>query len=330
VELKYLGELKNNEHRRGGCTEYRNCAVTTTESLDWDDVSALMSHTFRKMKVDASEQPLLMTEPALWSRTERENMARMVFEEFEVPQFFVAVQGALALYATGRTSGVVLDCGELDCSAVPVEDGSVVADRVHKYEVGGRQLTEHLRNLLGLRGWRMESSSEREITRQIKETLCYVAADPKAELEENFHGNHFRLPDGQVITLSTECHICPEPLFSHSGGSKLWNSVSGGSLTDAVLSSLRWTDKSPRGVQCDVILAGGNSLFPGFVGRLRNKLSEALPVGSNLRIIAHSGRQFAAWRGCNILASMESFQRMWIHQCEYEENGPSVVNRRCY
>ena len=52
-------------------------------------------------------------------------MAEIMFEQFNVPAMYVAIQAVLALYSSGRTSGMVMDSGDGVTHAVPIFEGEV-------------------------------------------------------------------------------------------------------------------------------------------------------------------------------------------------------------
>ena len=82
------------------------------------------NHTiYKELRVAPEEHPVLMTETSLNPKLNREKMTQIMFEVFNVPCLYVNVQPVLALYASGRTSGVVVDSGEGVTHTVPIHEG---------------------------------------------------------------------------------------------------------------------------------------------------------------------------------------------------------------
>jgi len=79
-------------------------------------------------------------------------------------------------------------------------------------------------------------------------------------------------------------------------------------------------------------MVGGNSLMNGFVEKFEKSLYEIAPQNTKVKIFAYPKsfeRKFSSWLGASILASTGSFQNLWIGKFEYEETGPSIVERKC-
>lgn len=154
------------------------------------------------------QHPVLLTEPPLNPRSNRDTAAQILFETFNVPALFTSIQAVLSLYASGRTTGIVLDAGDGVSHAVPVYEGFAIPNSIRRIDVAGRDVTEHLQTLLRKSGYIFHTSAEKEVVRQIKEKTSYVALDPKKEEKEwaasgknNDKTVEYVLPDGQKLKV---------------------------------------------------------------------------------------------------------------------------------
>ena len=105
-------------------------------------------------------------------------------------------------YASGRTTGIVLDSGDGVSHAVPVFEGFSMPHAVRRVDVAGRDVTEHLQLLLRKAGYHLHTSAEMETVRAIKEKTCYVALNPgKEEKDTSLKSEDYRLPDGNSVRV---------------------------------------------------------------------------------------------------------------------------------
>jgi actin len=297
----------------------------------WDDMEKIWDHTFRnELRVDPEDHPVLLTEAPLNPKTNREKMCTTMFETFNVPEFYVAVQAVLSLYSSGRTTGIVMDCGDGVSHTVPIYEGYCLPHAVQRLDLAGRDLTENMMRILVERGYSFSTSAEKEIVRDIKERLAYVAIDYDAELEKSETSSDmekdYMLPDGQVMTIGNERFRCAEVLFKpnligreHAG------------IHELVYKSIQACDIDVRRILYEnMVLSGGSTMFPGIEQRLSNEMKTLAPASVKVRVVAPAERKYSVWIGGSILSALSTFQEMWVKREEYDECGPQIVHRKCF
>lgn len=180
---------------------------------DWDDMEKIWHHVYEsELKTLPEEHPVLLTEPPLNPRKNRDIAAQIMFETFNIPALYTSIQAVLSLYASGRTTGVVLDSGDGVSHAVPVYEGFAVPNSIRRIDVAGRDVTEQMQLLLRKNGYVLHTSAEKEVVRMIKEKVCYVSLDPKKEEKEWINSYHksesktieYVLPDGHKMKVRIE------------------------------------------------------------------------------------------------------------------------------
>jgi len=295
----------------------------------WEGVQALWKHAYEKeLKVEPSSAPVLLTGRLLNNKEYREKIMEILFKTFKVPALNFIHPAVAALAAVKRTTGIVVNVGEGDLSVVPVVDSLPLSNAIITAPLGGGEITDYLVKLLKDAQYNFQTYEEREIVRNIKETLCFVAPDfnelmSRAETTSEFEKN-YELPDGQVITVGRERFSAPEVLFKPS----LIGLESEG-IHNLIYGSIMKTDpKVRKDLYNNIVLTGGSTLFNSIDERLLKEISAIASPTVRISVIASPQRGSLSWIGASKASS--SFESSWISVDDYSEKGPSILKTKDY
>jgi actin len=294
---------------------------------NWDHAEQLFHHCITELEVDDVEgSSILVAVPPYANRECTEKLAAMCMESFMMARIAVFQSPVCSLYASGRTTGIVLESGEGVTSIMPVYDSFPLERSVNRLNWGGADVTEHMRRLLYERGFSFSSAVDEWQVRLIKEKLGYVADDYAAELAkpaDEFPPEEFDLPDGQCVEVGKERFRAPEILFDPAIVHQEHPSIS-----DFVAGTIKTCDINIRkDLSANIVLSGGNTMFDGFARRLHADVVKHFPgMFGSVSVVESPDRTNLVWAGGAVISSLDSFDPYWVTREVYEDSGPSIVH----
>ncbi|KAF9142951.1 Actin-like 6A [Mortierella sp. GBA39] len=334
---------------------------------DWDALEQIWDHAFlKRLRCDPTEHPLIITESAWNTREIREKLTELAFEKYNFPAFFIAKDAVMTAFAAGRPHALVVDSGGDMTSVVPVYDGYVLRKGIMRQSLGGDVLSDQV--LQQFKASDVEVTPQYLIAKKspvvvgqkpnvvlrdrpatpsfhkmmqmrvlhdFKESVCQVAESTYNEQNISTRPQKpYELPDGYNFNFGTERFKVPEIMFNPKEFLKnptpeQENFVG---LPKLIFNSAQSCDIDFRPTLFgNVVLTGGNTLFPGFADRLHWELN-SIPHSYKVKLHAPGNtveRKCGSWLGGSIMASLGTFHQLWISRKEYDESGSNIVNKKC-
>jgi actin-related protein 2 len=242
---------------------------------NWDDMLHVWDYTFsEKLKINPKECKVLLTEPPMNPKKNREKMIETMFEKYDVAGCYIAVQAVLTLYAQGLLTGVVIDSGDGVTHICPVYEGFALPHLTRRLDIAGRDVTKYLIKLMLLRGYAFNHSADFETVRMMKEKLCYVGynidLEQKLANETTVLVETYTLPDGRVVKLGGERFAAPEALFEPH-----LIDVDSVGMAELLFNTIQAADIDTRAdFYKHIVLSGGSTMYPGLPSRLEREIKQ--------------------------------------------------------
>ena len=312
---------------------------------NWDDMEKIWGHIFtNELRVAPEEHNVMLTEAPLNPKENREKMAQIMFETFNVPGFYISIQAVLSLYSAGKYTGLVLDSGDGVTHAVPIFDGYCLPHSILRLDIAGRDLTEYMVSLLAECGRRFYTTAEKEIVKDIKEKCIYIPLEFEGESVEPYY---YELPDGNQVIVEDQRIRCPEALFNPRMLGK--EDLGIHNLCDLAIQKCDIDLR--KELYYNILLSGGNAMIKGLSERLTKELKKIRGVLlSDIRVLPKNDEdnennednenkesyikkydiKFAVWDGGKVASNLSDFESKWITKTEYEESGATILHRKCF
>jgi actin-related protein 3 len=328
---------------------------------NWDDMERLWQRCFFDyLRCEPEEHFVTLTEPPLNTPENREYTAEIMFETFNVPGLYIAVQAVLALAASWTSSdvkersltGTVVDSGDGVTHVIPVADGYVIGSCIKHIPLAGRDITAFVQQLMRDRKEPIPAGESLEVAKRVKEMHCYTCPDLVKEYckYDDKPEKYFRKYEGKTKNKASwscdvgyERFLGPEMFFNP----EIFSGDFIVPLPDVVDQSIiKCPIDCRRRLYGNIVLSGGSTMFKDFGRRLQKDVSkivkdrmktnaEKMAHLSNkqvvkadvpeVKVVAHDMQRFAVWFGGSMLASTSEFKRVCHTKAQYDEEGPRIA-----
>ncbi|KAF7791485.1 hypothetical protein EIP86_002501 [Pleurotus ostreatoroseus] len=326
--------------------------------VDWDAQKAIWDGLFTSeyLGVDPPDASLLMTEPYFNLPNLQEVYDQFVFEEYEFEAYFRCTPASLVRHGrmfshAGLPSPdclVVVDAGFSYTHVVPIMGGDIVWSAVKRIDIGGKLLTNQLKELVSFRQWNM--MDETYIMNDVKEKCCYVSLNFHTDLEtcrSNVRSNtivqEYILPDfsanrsgrirspgeplqssQQILSMSNERFSVPESLFRPDD-----IGLEQVGIASAIADSISTLPEDLQGMfWANIGLIGGSTKFPGFQARLQAELRAVAPVECDVAVYTAEDPILEAYYSALAFVKSPSFTQQVVTKAEYMESGSNATRRK--
>jgi actin-related protein 3 len=310
---------------------------------------------FKYLRCEPEDHYFLLTEPPLNAPENREYTAEIMFETFNVPGLYIAVQAVLALAASWTSknvkertlTGTVIDSGDGVTHVIPVAEGYVIGSSIKHIPLAGRDITAFIQQLHRERGETIPPAESLEIAKRVKEHFSYVCPDivkefAKYDAEPSKWFRQYKATNQvtqkpYTVDVGYERFLGPEIFFNP----EIFSSDFLIPLPKVVDDTIQTCPIDVRrGLYKNIVLSGGSTMFKDFGKRLqrdvkravdyRIKRSEELSGGKikavplDVNVISHHMQRYAVWFGGSMLASTPEFYNVCHTKAQYDEIGPSI------
>jgi len=323
---------------------------------DWDLMERFWEQTiFKYLRAEPEDHYFLLTEPPLNTPENREYTAEIMFETFNVPGLYIAVQAVLALAASWTSrqvgertlTGTVIDSGDGVTHVIPVAEGYVIGSCIKHIPIAGRDITYFIQQLLREREVGIPPEQSLETAKAIKERYCYVCPDIVKEFNKydsdpqkwikKYESLNSITKQPFSVDVGYERFLGPE-IFFHPEFSNADFTLPISEIVDDVIQSCPIDSRRP--LYKNIVLSGGSTMFRDFGRKLQRDIKRTVdarlkqhedlsegrikPKPIDVQVITHQMQRYAVWFGGSMLASTPEFYQVCHTKADYDEYGASI------
>jgi len=321
---------------------------------DWDLMEKFLEHCiFKYLRAEPEDHYFLLTEPPLNTPENREYTAEIMFESFNVPGLYIAVQAVLSLAASWvrrqreerALTGIVIDSGDGVTHVIPVAEGYVIGSCIKHIPIAGRSITSFIQHLLREREIGIPPEQSLETAKAIKEKYCYMCPNIAKEFNKydsepdkyikHYEGIHSINKKPFNVDVGYERFLGPE-IFFHPEFANPDFTTPISETVDSVVQNCPIDVR--RGLYKNIVLSGGSTMFKDFGKRLERDVKKFVngrleatkqltgqePKPIDVQVIQHQMQRYAVWFGGSMLASTPDFYQVCHTKAQYDECGPSI------
>lgn len=331
---------------------------------NWDNMERLWQRClFEYLRCEPEEHYVMLTEPPLNPPENREATAEIMFETFNVPGLYIAVQAVLALAASWTSkqvterslTGTVIDSGDGVTHVIPVSEGYVIGSCIRHIPLAGRTITQFIQQLMRERKEPVPPEDSLEVAKRVKEMYSYVCPDlvkeyskydkDPAKFFKQYKGVKKASGVEYTCDVGYERFLGPEVFFNPEIFSSDYTTPLPEVVDEAIV---KCPIDSRRGLYRNIVLSGGTTMFKDFGRRLQRDIKKSVdarmlanitrlqnmpnmaaaakpPPEIEVNVVSHHMQRYAVWFGGSMLASTPEFYRVCHTRAQYEEEGPRIA-----
>lgn len=231
-----------------------------TNYFNYDNLINIYEHIFSEFKLNSEEQNILLIQYPFEKEHNKQKLEEIIFETFNVPNFYIANRGALTLLSNEKSTGIVVDSGYNSTQIIPVFDGFQISTASLKLNCSGKDLNEYIIK-------EFKKSNSRESL-----SLFDVESFKKSAFFKENNEIGCPTPYFKGVPFKKTIKNCLEILFHPD-----INNSSGPGIAEGCIKSIQKCDRElHKELFSSIYLSGGNTMFKGFPERLKEEIDKLI------------------------------------------------------